>query len=290
MEKFIALTASGIALGSVLALVALGFVVLYKATGVINFAHGDLVTLAAYLGIWTTEDLGIPLILGYLLTLVIMFIVGVVLERIAYAPLRRQSPLVVVIATLAAAIIIRGLVRVWRGTAPHSARSPAGNWILNVGGAPISGQRIIVVVSSTIVVALLIYVFTRTPVGRQVRAIASDSEVAQLMGVRSGRLAIGSFVISAILAGIAGLLVAPLRAVDLSLGFNLMLMSFAAAVLGGFGSLGGVVLGGMVIGLVQQLGGSYIAPNYADSFPFILLFLVIIIRPQGLIAMNRTRL
>ena len=128
MEKFVALLFSGIALGAVLSIAALGFLVLHKATGVINFAHGDLITLGAYLALWCIGTLGLPTVPGYLLAVLLMFGVGVVVERIAYAPLRRRSPMSVVIATLAAAIALRGLVAVWQGSTPKllPSRSATG--------------------------------------------------------------------------------------------------------------------------------------------------------------------
>ena len=119
MAKFVALLASGLSFGMLMALVAMGFLLLYKATGVINFAHGDLVTLGAYLAVWATVDLGLPTIWGYLLALALMFVVGLLIERIAYAPLRRRSQLVVVISTLAAALVIRALISLWQGSNPR---------------------------------------------------------------------------------------------------------------------------------------------------------------------------
>ncbi|GLZ02770.1 branched-chain amino acid ABC transporter permease [Actinomadura sp. NBRC 104412] len=290
MDKFIALTAGGIALGAVLALVALGFLVLYKATGVINFAHGDLITLGAYIGVWTVADLGLPTIPGYVLTIVLMGLIGVLIERVAHAPLRKRPAMVVVIATLAAAIVIRGFISVWQGATPRALDSPVGGGVLRVAGANIAYQRILILIVGAIAVIALLMVFQRTAFGRQVRALAADPETAQLMGVRTKYVAMASFAMSAMLAGLAGLLVAPLGAVELNFGFGLMITAFAAAVLGGFGSLGGVVAGAMVIGIVQQLVGGYVLPEYAATYPAIVLFIVIALRPQGLFDLARSRL
>ncbi|WP_395104214.1 branched-chain amino acid ABC transporter permease [Actinomadura sp. SCN-SB] len=290
MDKFIALTAGGIALGAVLALVALGFLVLYKATGVINFAHGDLITLGAYIGVWTVADLGLPTIPGYVLTIVLMGLIGVLIERVAHAPLRKRPAMVVVIATLAAAIVIRGFISVWQGATPRALDSPVGGGVLRVGGANIAYQRILILIVGAIAVIALLMVFQRTAFGRQVRALAADPETAQLMGVRTKYVAMAAFALSAMLAGLAGLLVAPLGAVELNFGFGLMITAFAAAVLGGFGSLGGVVAGAMVIGIVQQLVGGYVLPEYAATYPAIVLFIVIALRPQGLFDLARSRL
>jgi branched-chain amino acid transport system permease protein len=291
VATFFALLVSGLSVGMIMALVALGFLLLYKATGVINFAHGDLVTLGAYVAVWTTVDLGLPTVAGYLLALVIMFGVGVAIERIAYAPLRRRSQLVVVISTLAAALVIRAAISLWQGSNPRQLASPVGDGSWHILGANIAVQRILIVIVAAAVIVAMLLVFQRTSVGRQVRALASDSEMSQLTGVRDRLVSSLAFGLSAVLAGLAGILVAPLSEVDLTFGFSAMITAFAAAVLGGFGSLGGVVAGGLLIGLVQQLFGGYYFTDYADTLPFVLMFVVIAIRPQGLFAgFGRARL
>jgi branched-chain amino acid transport system permease protein len=291
LDKFIALFASGITIGAIMAIVALGFLVLYKATGIVNFAHGELVTLGSYFGLWAISTIGLPVIPGYLLALVLMFGGGVVLERVAYAPLRKRPVLIVVIATLAASIVIGGLLALWQGNTPQTLASPVGTGSFTVDGAHISYQQVLVVAVCAVIVVVLLYVFQRTTFGRQVRALASDREMAELVGVRSRAISIFAFGISAVLAGIAGLLIAPLTAVDLTFGFTAMITAFTAAVIGGFGSLPGVVLGGLFIGLLQQVVGGYLVPNYSETLPFIALFIVIVVRPQGLTrAVGRARL
>lgn len=289
MDKFVALTASGIAYGAILALVALGFVVLYKATGVVNFAHGDLVTLGAYVAVWAVVDMGMPIVFGYLATLVLMFGAGVALERVAHAPLRKRPPIAVVIATLAAAIAIRGVIALWQGSTPRALPGPVGNNSINIAGAAIAQQRLIIVGVAAFAVVVLILVFQRTSFGRSVRALASDVETARLQGVRTRLIAMLSFGISAVLAALAGVLVAPLSTIDLNFGFTLMVTAFGAVVLGGFTNLGAVVIGALMIGLIQQLVGGYLLPDYASTLPFILLFAVIAIRPSGLVALQRSR-
>jgi branched-chain amino acid transport system permease protein len=216
--------------------------------------------------------------------------VGVLIERVAYAPLRRRPPLVVVIATLAAAIVIRGFIALWQGSEPKTLATPVGDGVLRVAGAAIAYQRLLIVGVGAIAVLLLLLVFQRTSFGRHVRALASDPETARLMGIRVRTVAMAAFALSSALAALAGLLVAPLGAVDLNFGFGLMITAFAAAVLGGFGSLGGVVLGALVIGLIQQLVGGYVLPDYSATFPAIVLFIVIAVRPEGLINLTRSRL
>jgi branched-chain amino acid transport system permease protein len=290
VSQFISLFASGLAYGGILALVALGFLVLYKSTGVLNFAHGDLVTLGTYVALWAITDLHFPSVAGYLLAIVLMFVAGVFIERVAYAPLRARPPLVVVIATLAAAIVIEGCIAVWQSSNPTSLPSPLGNKTFTLAGANIPYQSLAVVIVSGIVIAGVLFVFHRTSLGRQVRAVASDPNTARLYGVRTRRLSIIAFGASASLATLAGVLVAPLSTVNLTFGFGLMINAFAAAVLGGFGSLGGVVVGAFAIGMLQQVLGGYVFQSYAPALPFIVMFAVLAFRPEGLIVVRTQRL
>jgi branched-chain amino acid transport system permease protein len=282
MSKLVALLASGLAQGAIVALAAIGFLLIYKATGVVNFAQGDLITLGAYVAIWATQDLGLDLVPGYLLTLVVMFGVGMALERFAYAPLRGRSIHVVVIATLGAALVLHALIGLWQGSTPKFLESPVTGEVLELFGANIAYQRLLIIVVTGAVVVLAIAVFQWTQFGRELRATAADRETARLYGVPVIRLSMLAFGLSAALAGLAGILIGPLGSVDLTLGFGVMIGGFAAAILGGFGSIGGVAVGGIAIGMVEQVFGGYVFRDYKATFPFILMILVIAIRPQGL--------
>lgn len=284
MATFLNLFASGIATGAIVTLAALGFLITYKATGVVSFAQGDMITLGAYLGVWAAKDLDAPILLAYAVAIVAMFGVGVVMERIVYAPLRGRSVHVIVITTLGAAIVIRALINLWRGADPQYLDSPLRGKVLRVGGAVITYQRVAIVIVTAIVVIALIWAFDRTQTGRQVRALAADRDTARLYGVRAARLSLMAFGLSGALAGLAGVLLGPVGNFDLTLGFSVMLGGFAAAVLGGFGSLGGVVAGAMLIGLAEQLVGGYWLRDYKDAYPYVLMILVIALRPTGLFA------
>ena len=295
MSNFTALLASGLAEGAIAALAAVGFLLTYKATGVINFAQGALITLGAYVAIWVTQKGGmfgvgaLDPVPGYLVTIAIMFVVGMVLERLAYAPLRGRSVHVVVIATLGAAIVLQALIGLWQGTTPKFLDTPVAGDVVEVFGANISTQRVVIMVVTAVVVVVMIFVFQHTQFGRQLRATAADRDTARLCGVPVNWLSMLVFGLSAALAGLAGVLFGPLGVVDINLGFNVMVLGFAAAVLGGFGSIGGVVAGGIAIGLVEQLLGGYVGRDYKATFPFILMLLVIALRPQGLFGRTTAR-
>ncbi|HEX7095502.1 MAG TPA: branched-chain amino acid ABC transporter permease [Acidimicrobiales bacterium] len=286
LSDFTAYMASGITKGAVVALAALGFLLTYKATAVVNFAQGSLITLGAYFAIWGNERWGMPIVVAYLFSIAVLFIIGVGIERVAYAPLRGRSIHVVVIATLGASIIIDTLINLWYGPNPRALDTPADG-SFKLFGATIPWHRVIVLVVTLLAVAALIFTFNKTQYGRQVRAVAADRDTARLYGVRVNLLSMTAFGLASALAALAGVLIAPLQSVDITFGFLVMLGGFAAAILGGFGSLTGVVVGGMIIGFVEQVLASYNyfgwnIRDYQSIWPFILMLLVIAVRPTGL--------
>lgn len=282
MERFVALFFSGLTDGSVTALAAVGLLVLYKATSIINFAHGDLVTLGAYFGVWLTADHGWPYGLAVVGVACVMFAVGAAVDTVAVAPLRGKSVHVVVIATLGLALAIRSLIGNWRGTRPERLESPLQSGTTEVFGASINHHRVAIIVVAVVLVAVVAVLFQRTRVGREVRAVAADRDMARLLGIRAGALSMGSFGVSAALAGICGALIAPLSTTELTLGFAVMLNAFAAMIIGGFGSIRGVVIAAFVIGLLERVVGGYVFTDYSSAFPFLFMIAAIAVRPEGL--------
>lgn len=278
---------AGVSEGSITALAALGFLITYKATGVISFAQGALVTLGAYVAVWGSREHGWPLLLSCVLAIAAVFLVGVASERIAYRPLRNRPMHVVVLATFGFSEIVVALIGLWQGTTPKGL-SPVITGSFTMFGAVIPYQRALILVVTLLTVAALVLAFGRTSFGRQVRAVAADRETAQLYGVRVVRLSIVSFGISGALAALAGVLIAPTGAVDLNFGLPIMLGGFYAAILGGLGSLGGVVVGGFIIGFTQYVVGSYWWRDYQGVLPFVLLIAVIALRPTGLFTKGDT--
>jgi branched-chain amino acid transport system permease protein len=281
LERFVALLASGIASGAIYALVALGIVLLQKATGVINFAQGDLLTLGAFVGYWLVVENGVSQVATFAAVLVLLFLAGVMLERVGYAPLRNREPLTIVISTFALALGLRAVMILWQGTTPRSLPAPFEG-TFELFGAAIPDQSLLIVVVLVVVSALLYLLFQRTSLGRQVRALAVDRETALLQGIKVRRLSPLTFGLSAALAGLAGVLVAPILSVSPGLGFGLLLNSFAAVILGSE-RLGGVVFAAMFVAVVQVLAAGYVSPELVDAYPFIILMVVLAVRPQGLV-------
>ena len=282
MERFVALLFSGITEGAVTALAAVGLLVLYKATRIINFAHGDLITLGAFVDVWLVTDRGWGYLPGTLAALVVMVVVGVAMERVAVAPLRGRSVHVVVIATLGLGLAIRTLIANWQGNDPKRLASPVQDQNSQLFGAAINHHRVLVVLVAAACLAGTFWFFARTRYGRQVRALAADRDMARLSGVRVDGLSMAAFGAAAALAGLCGMLLAPLSSAQLGLGFAVMLNAFAAMIIGGFGSIGGVVLAGLLIGLIERVVGGYVLTDYSSALPFLVMIGAIALRPEGL--------
>lgn len=287
MDKFVTLLVSGILVGSVMALTAVGFLVLYKATAIVNFAHGDMMTLGAYLAVWSTTQEGLPIYAAYALSIAGMACVGIVLQRIVFVPLRGKSANVVLIATLAVALIIEAILSLWQGPDDKSLVSPFGSRVVHVFSAPISDEALLIIVVAVVLLCFAMWAFQRTQTGREVRAFAANEQMAMLCGVKVRRLSTIAFVTSAVFAGIAGILLGSAFGVDLTFGFAAMITAFGAAIVGGFGSIGGAVIAALVLGLVQQLLGGYVLTNYSSVLPYVIILAAIIIRPKGLFALAR---
>jgi branched-chain amino acid transport system permease protein len=287
-SDFINYLSAAISEGSITALAALGFLLTHKATGVISFAQGAFISLGAYLAWWGSRDQGWPVLVACIFAVLVMFVVGVASERIAYRPLRGRSIHVVVIATFGIAEVVTTLINILFGAEPKGV-SPLVRGGFHLAGAFIPWQRVIILVVTLVTTGALMALFGRTQFGRQVRAVAADRETAQLYGVPVARLSIIAFGLAGALAGLAGVLIAPVGSIDPNFGFLVMLGGFYAAILGGFGSLGGVVIGGFLIGFVQYVIGSYWWRDYQSLLPFLLLLGVIAIRPHGLFGKETAR-
>jgi branched-chain amino acid transport system permease protein len=279
----VALMGAGVAQGCIAGLIALGIVLLFKATGVVNFAQGSLLTLGGYIGYWLVVDHHMGTVPAYVLTVAAVFVVGMLIERVGYAPLRRQPVLTILISTFALAEALQAVIILWQGTNPKSLPTPVGSKVWRLFGAAIPYQNILIVVMTVVLLGALMLLLQRTTLGRQVRALASDRETAMLQGVRVSLLSLLMFGLSASLAGFGGLLVAPTLSLSPNFGFTLMLSSFAAVVLGGFDRIGGTVAAAVVVGVVQQLLTGYVAPNLSEAYPYLILFVALVLKPEGLI-------
>lgn len=283
MERFVFLTSAGILQGAIAALIALGVVLLHNATGIVNFAQGDLLTLGGFLGYWFIHDHGWASVPAYVAVVIVVFATGVLIERVGYAPLKRQPVLAVLISTFALALGLRTLIVLWFDADGRSLPSPVGTGHVRIAGTNIPYQNFLTIGVTAVLVIGLLVLLHKTSLGRQVRALASDRETALLQGIRVDRLSVIMFGASAGLAALGGVLVAPSLPVSPELGFSLLLSSFAAVVLGGFDRVGGTVAAAFGVALAQQYLTGYVAHEWNEAYPFLILLVALVIRPEGVI-------
>ncbi|HWT07050.1 MAG TPA: branched-chain amino acid ABC transporter permease [Xanthomonadales bacterium] len=283
---------SGLAVGSIYALVALGFVLIYNAVGVVNFAQGEFVMLPSYVAVTfmlpaiavfgTIVHWQVPVLAVYVLVLIFMAGFALVFNRIAYHPLRDRGWMPVVISTIGVSIFLRNAVQQVWGSQPIVMPSLFSVDTIFLGPLRIRPQDILILGVTAVLIAFQYFLFERTTLGKQMRATAQDRATARLVGIRVGRIVAITFVYSAVLGAVSGLLVAPLFTVTKEMGALIALKAFASSIVGGFGSIPGAIIGGLTIGVIETFGGFYVSSSYVDAIAFIILISVLLVRPQGL--------
>lgn len=268
-------------MGCIYALVGLGFILIYNATGGLNFAQGELVMLAAFV-FYAVLATGVPYILAAVVTIAVMAMAGVIFQRLMFYPLRNRSFLAFIIATIGFSIFARNLALLIWGPYPLKVRSFFDSDVVNIGNVVLTPEHLFIVVVTMVVLASQYALFFYTDLGRRLRATAQNAEVAQLMGIRSGQMIAITFALSTLLTGIAGVLLAPIFLVDTEMGLNLILKAFIAVIIGGFGSVPGAVVGGVIVGLLEILIAVFISSVYKDAIAFGILIMFLIAFPQGI--------
>jgi branched-chain amino acid transport system permease protein len=301
METLLQQIINGLVLGSMYALVALGYTMVYGIIGLINFAHGDVLMVGA-LTSWTIivsmrEAMpGAPgwliLLLALLIAMVVCAVLNFTIEKLAYRPLRNSPRLAPLITAMGMSILLQTLAMIIWKPNPKSYPSMLPTEPINIGGAVISVTQIFILGTTAIVLAGLMYMVNKTNLGRAMRATAENPRVAGLMGIKPDMVISATFVIGAMLAAIAGVMwAANYGTVQHSMGFMPGLKAFVAAVFGGIGNLAGAVVGGISLGLIESLGagylgqltGGFLGSQYTDIFAFIVLAVVLTLRPSGLL-------
>ncbi|MES2236750.1 MAG: branched-chain amino acid ABC transporter permease [Pseudomonadota bacterium] len=299
MDIFLQQVANGLTLGSIYALVALGYTLVYGILGLINFAHGEVVMVGALTALAASKFLlaaalppAVVFVLAFLLAAAVCMTLGVVIERIAYRPLRNAPRLAPLITAIGVSIILQQLAMMLWGRGYHAMPQLLPETAFALGGVQITTiQLVIVGVAGLTMVALLVLV-NRTRLGRAMRATAESPSIAALMGVDANRIIVLAFLIGSALAALAGMLVASNYGIaHYNMGFMLGLKAFTAAVLGGIGNLAGAVVGGLLLGVIEALGAGYIGDltggvlgsQYQDVFAFFVLIGVLVLRPAGLL-------
>jgi branched-chain amino acid transport system permease protein len=275
-------TTDGFVLGGAYALVALGFVTLFNTTNFFNFAHGDFLTLGAYLAYTFKVTLNLAWPLELLLVAVALGLVGLLTERLTRSVVRRRALLVGAIATLGLGLIIRAVLQVVYGTDAYSVPPLVSKPAVHVFGAALSYQQLIILAFAIVVVVLLYWVYQHTFIGLILKATAEDPTAAQIMGVPTGRVVKAAFAVSAALAGLAGAFLVSEFSASLEFGYLIVFIAVVGAMVGGFGSLVGAVIGCLIVGIVQVDASYLINANYQNIAVYGLLVLLFIARPVGI--------
>jgi len=282
MSLFLQLLFTGLGIGSIYALVSLGFVLLIRAASVVNFAQGEFSMLGAYLMVIFANDLGVPYFLAIPIAIVLMAAFGVVFAGVVYWPLRHRGQLPVIISTIGASILLANLVLATYGPSPQVLPGLFDNPGFEVGGVFMDSQYLAILVVTALLVLLQYVVFEKTLLGKKLQATSQDKEMASLLGIPVAFMVLFTFAYSAALGGVAGVLVAPVLFVSVGMGSVIALKAFAANIIGGFGSIPGAILGGLALGVVETLGAGYLSVPYKDAFAFATLLVFLMVRPQGM--------
>lgn len=277
---------NGITVGGSYALIALGYTMVYGILKIVNFAHGDVFMMGSFFGLFCMQVMGMPYYVAFPLAAIATAIMGIIMERVAYRPIRSADSLTVMISALGVSTFLENLAMVLWGTGTHAFSNFSGITITTYkfDNVVLSNIQIGFIVLSILLMIALYFIVNKTKIGVAMRATSHNIKTAKLMGINTDRIIAFTFGIGSALACVAGLLVGIYYdAVYPLIGYSYGLKAFAAAVLGGIGSIPGAMLGGFVMGIVETLGASYISAGYRDAFAFAILIIVLIFRPAGIL-------
>jgi branched-chain amino acid transport system permease protein len=273
---------TGITVGSIYAMVALGFNIIYNVTEIINMAQGEFVMLGGLIMVSLHMAAGLPLIVAFGATVLIVTIVGFLLDRLAILPVRQPSVLTLIIATIAASIVLKGAAMVIWGKDPFDLPAFSGRSPILLGGAAIQPQYLWVIGFLVLIAVGLTLFFNRTVWGKAMNACADNPNAARLVGINVQRMMLLSFALSAAIGAIAGITMTPIALMTYDRGAMLAIKGFGAAILGGLGSFSGAIIGGLIIGLIESLGAGLLSSGYKDAYALIALLAVLFLRPSGI--------
>jgi branched-chain amino acid transport system permease protein len=279
------LIVSGLANGCVYGLIALGFVLIYKATEAVNFAQGDLMMLGAFvtLGLTNAEFMGLPFWIAVPVAILIMAVFGYLLDMLVLRHMFGQSQIAVVILTIALGFVLRFAAGAIWGHEPKSLDSPIAGIDVRLGGLVLGLDEIMVILVTLLLTVILYFFFNVTRLGVAMQAASQNQLAAYYMGIPVKRIHSLIWALAGGVAAVAGILFASKGSIDPTTGL-LGIKAFAAAVIGGFGSLPGALLGGLIVGLIEPFASYYIAAGYSQIMPYLLLFLILVFRPHGILA------
>jgi branched-chain amino acid transport system permease protein len=281
-DQLLQYSLSGLSTGAIYALIGIGFSIIYNATGIINFAQGEFVMLGGMLTLLFLETLQLPLWAAIPCAIAVSTVGGLLFERLAIRPLRMPTPINLVIITIGGSILIRGLAMLMWGKDTHSLPPFSGEEPIAIGGATILPQHLWILGITLLIISANKFYFYHTISGKAMRACSYNRRAAGLVGIDVRRMVLYSFIISSAMGAVAGIIVAPLTMTSYDVGVMLGLKGFCAAIIGGMSSGVATVIGGLILGVLESLGAGLISSGYKDAIAFIILLLILFIRPQGL--------
>jgi len=284
MQHFIQTAVSGLSLGSIYALIALGYTMVYGIAKMLNFAHGDIIMIGAYAGIVTVSQLGLHPAVGVIVSIVFCALLGMAIEFLAYKPLRQAPPLSVLITAIGVSYLLQNVALLIFGSQQKAYPTIVELPTLNIGGVSISGVSIVTLFLTAIIMLVLTYFINKTRLGKAMRAVSEDKNAASLMGISVNRTITLTFAIGSALATFASIFYGMAYVyIKPTTGAMPGIKAFTAAVFGGIGSIPGAMLGGILLGMIEQFSKTYISTLWADAIVFGVLVLVLIIKPSGLL-------
>lgn len=284
MNQFLQTLISGLSLGSIYALIALGYTMVYGIAKMLNFAHGDIIMVGAYTCIWLTRSIGLPPFISALLSIIICSILGIVIEMLAYRPLRQAQPLAVLITAIGVSYLLQNMALLLFGSEQLAYPNVISIPDITIGEVTIDGKSIGTLVVTSVVMVVLHLFVTKTKIGTAMRAVSEDKEAAQLMGINVNRTITITFAIGSALAALASIFYGSVYVyIKPTTGSMPGIKAFTAAVFGGIGSIPGAMLGGILLGIIEQLSKAYISTLMADAIVFSVLILVLLVKPAGLL-------
>ena len=288
MELLIQQLVNGLAVGSIYALIALGYTMVYGTIKLINFAHGDVYMMGAFIGYFAVMVLKLNVFLALLVAMVDCAVLGVVIERVAYKPLRKSTRVAALITAIGVSYLLENVMSYFFGAESRPFPSDFGTETFTLfGDVSVNGKQILIFGITVLLMALLQFIVRYTKMGKAMRAVAVDEQAAQLMGIDVDGVISFTFALGSALAGIAGVLVGVYyNTISTTMGITVGLKAFVAAVLGGIGSIPGAMVGGYLIGLLETMVSFFGYSPYRDGVVYFLLFIILIVLPAGLFGKN----
>lgn len=287
--NFLSNLVSGLSLGSIYAMIALGYTMVYGIAKMLNFAHGDLIMVGAFSVIVAVSNLSLPPIVACILAVAVCMIFGVVIEKVAYKPLRKSQPLTVLITAIGVSYFLQSLALLTFGSTQKSFPSMIKVNPIVIGELTIRGESIATLVMATIIMSLLTLFIQKTKIGKAMRAVSEDKDAAELMGISVNKTITITFAIGSVLAAIAGIFFGSTYGfIGPYTGSMPGIKAFVAAVFGGIGSIPGAMIGGILLGVLENLSKAYISTELSDAIVFGVLIFVLVLKPTGLLGKTIT--